>query len=143
MPTVTIALNGRNYDVACDDGEQARVTELAGELRRGQLGAPGSDTLLALEKTATPPETPNEISLARKLVHFSDALAVATSTLRPHFLGLYLYELAGEFSAFYAAEKVIVDDPAIRARRILLCSRTLLILETGLHLLGLRTLQRM
>ena len=34
MPTVTIALNGRNYDVACDDGEQARVTELAGELRR-------------------------------------------------------------------------------------------------------------
>ena len=34
MPTVTIALNGRNYDIACDDGEQARVTELAGELRR-------------------------------------------------------------------------------------------------------------
>jgi cell division protein ZapA len=34
MPTVTIALNGRNYDVACDEGEQARVTELAGELRR-------------------------------------------------------------------------------------------------------------
>jgi arginyl-tRNA synthetase len=38
---------------------------------------------------------------------------------------------------------VNVDDVAIRARRILLCSRTLLILETGLHLLGLRTLQRM
>jgi arginyl-tRNA synthetase len=119
------------------------VARIHSIFRRGQLGAPGSDTLLALEKTATPPETPNEIALARKLVHFSDALALATSTLRPHFLGLYLYELAGEFSAFYAAEKVIVDDPAIRARRILLCSRTLLILETGLHLLGLRTLQRM
>lgn len=34
MPTVTIALNGRNYDVACDDGEEARVAELASELRR-------------------------------------------------------------------------------------------------------------
>ncbi len=34
MPTVTIALNGRSYDIACDEGEQARVTELAGELRR-------------------------------------------------------------------------------------------------------------
>jgi len=34
MPTVTIALNGRNYDIACDVGEEARVTELAGELRR-------------------------------------------------------------------------------------------------------------
>jgi arginyl-tRNA synthetase len=119
------------------------VARIHSIFRRGQLGAPGSAELLALEKTATPPETPNEISLARKLVHFSDALALATGNLRPHFLGLYLYELAGEFSAFYAAEKVIVDDPTIRARRILLCSRTLLILETGLHLLGLRTLQRM
>jgi arginyl-tRNA synthetase len=88
-------------------------------------------------------ETPAEIALARKLVSFSDAVRLATDTLRPHFLCLYLYELAGEFSGFYAAEKVLVDDPAIRDRRLLLCSRTLLILETGLHLLGLRTLERM
>jgi arginyl-tRNA synthetase len=119
------------------------VARIHSIFRRGNLGAPGSEAVLALEKTATPPETPNEISLARKLVHFPDALALATNTLRPHFLGLYLYELAGEFSAFYAAEKVNVDDPAIRARRVLLCARTVLVLETGLHLLGLRTLQRM
>jgi arginyl-tRNA synthetase len=92
---------------------------------------------------ASPLETPAEIALARKLVSFSDAVRLATDTLRPHFLCLYLYELAGEFSGFYTAEKVLVDDPAIRARRLLLCSRTLLILETGLHLLGLRTLERM
>jgi arginyl-tRNA synthetase len=36
-----------------------------------------------------------------------------------------------------------VDDVGIRARRLLLCHRTLIILETGLHLLGLRTLERM
>jgi cell division protein ZapA len=34
MPTVTIALNGRNYDIACGEGEEPRVTELAGEIRR-------------------------------------------------------------------------------------------------------------
>ncbi|MDB6165007.1 MAG: Arginine--tRNA ligase, partial [Lacunisphaera sp.] len=35
-------------------------------------------------------------------------------------------------------------DPAVRARRLLLCHRTLVVLETGLHLLGLRTdLERM
>ena len=34
MPTVTIALNGRNYDIACGEGEEARVSELAGEIRR-------------------------------------------------------------------------------------------------------------
>ncbi len=88
---------------------------------------------------ASAPETPQELALARKLVKFSDATQLATTTLRPHFLSLYLYELAGEFSAFYAADKVIVDDPAVRARRLLLCHRTLIELETGLHLLGLRT----
>jgi cell division protein ZapA len=34
MPTVTIALNGRNYDLAVGDGEEPRVQELAGENRR-------------------------------------------------------------------------------------------------------------
>ncbi|MSU45930.1 MAG: arginine--tRNA ligase [Lacunisphaera sp.] len=93
---------------------------------------------------ATAPETPQEIALARKLVKFPNAVQLATSTLRPHFLGLYLYEVAGEYSTFYAADKVIVDDPAVRARRLLLCHRTLIMLETGLHLLGLRTdLERM
>ena len=92
---------------------------------------------------ATAPETPQELALARKLVHFPDAVQLATSTLRPHFLSLYLYELAGEYSAFYAADKVIVDAAAVRARRLLLCHRTLIVLEAGLHLLGLRTLERM
>jgi len=97
----------------------------------------------ATEAAASPLETPAEFALARKLVKFADAIRIATDTLRPHFLSLYLYELAGEFSAFYNADKVAVDDPAVRARRLLLCARTLLVLETGLTLLGLRTLTRM
>ncbi len=100
-------------------------------------GAPGT------ELAAGAPETPAEIALARKLVKFADAQRLATETLRPHFLGLYLYELAGEFSSFYNADKVNVDDAAVRARRLMLCARTLLVLETGLDLLGLRLLTRM
>ena len=95
------------------------------------------------EAGASALETPAELALARKLVKFADAIRLATEQLRPHFLSLYLYELAGEFSAFYNADKVAVDDPPVRARRLELCARTLLILETGLHLLGLRTLTRM
>lgn len=87
--------------------------------------------------------TTTEIVLARKLAKFPEALAAAVGPLRPHVLCLYLYELAGEFSAFYAADKVAVEDPAVRARRLRLCARTLLLLETGLNLLGLRTLERM
>ena len=97
----------------------------------------------AAEAGAGPPETPAEIALARRLVKFAEAARLAADSMRPHFLGLYLYELAGEFSAFYNSDKVLVDDPAVRARRLLLCARTVLTLETGLRLLGLRTLTRM
>jgi arginyl-tRNA synthetase len=97
----------------------------------------------ATEAAATAPETPAEIALARKLVKFPDALRLAGETLRPHVLCLYLFELAGDYSSFNNADKVLVDDPAVRARRLMLCARTLLWLETGLGLLGLRTLTRM
>jgi len=97
----------------------------------------------AAESAATPPETPTEIVLARKLTKFSDAVRLASDSLRPHYLCLYLFELAGDYSTFNNADKVLVDDAPIRARRLLLCARTLLMLETGLTLLGLRTLKRM
>jgi arginyl-tRNA synthetase len=77
------------------------------------------------------------------LTKFPDAIRQASESLRPHHLGLYLYELAGDYSSFNNADKVLVDDAPVRARRLLLCSRTLLQLETGLHMLGLRTLTRM
>jgi arginyl-tRNA synthetase len=102
--------------------------------------APGDP---AAESLANGLETPAEIALARKLTKFPDAIRLATDTLRPHFLCLYLFELAGDYSTFNTADKVLTDDPAVRARRLLLCARTLLLLESGLQLLGLRTLTRM
>ena len=38
MPTVTIPLNGRNYDIACGPGEEGRVQEVAGRLRERMEG---------------------------------------------------------------------------------------------------------
>jgi arginyl-tRNA synthetase len=92
---------------------------------------------------ATPFATDTELALARKLVGFAAALDLAGAQFRPHYLCTYLYELAGLFSTFYNADKVLVEDPTVRARRVLLCHRTLLLLETGLRLLGLRPLRRM
>ena len=88
-------------------------------------------------------ETESEISLARNLSSFPFALEQALSDLRPHHLCNYLYELAGAYSTFYNADKVNVDDTHVRNRRLILCQRTLLILETGLNLLGIRTLEKM
>jgi cell division protein ZapA len=38
MPTVTIPLNGRNYDIACGPGEEDRVQEVAARLRERMEG---------------------------------------------------------------------------------------------------------
>lgn len=88
-------------------------------------------------------QTPAEIALARKLAALPSVLEATLADLRPHFLCTYLYELAGEFSTFYSADRVMVEEPPVRARRFLLCARTLRVLETGLRTLGLETLERM
>ena len=88
-------------------------------------------------------EADTEIALARKLLAFPSAFEQALGDYRPHYLCTYLFELAGTFSTFYNADRVAVDEADVRARRLLLCARTLLVLETGLHLLGLETLERM
>jgi arginyl-tRNA synthetase len=94
-------------------------------------------------ESASALETDTEIALARKLSAFPFALEQALSDLRPHQLCTYLFELAGAYSSFYNADKVNVDDEPIRNRRLLLCQRSSLILETGLGLLGIKTLEKM
>lgn len=88
-------------------------------------------------------ETEAEQALARKLMGFVTALELTLNDLRPHFLCTYLYELAGAYSSFYNADKVMVDDEAVKARRLILCARTRTVLKTGLELLGIKPLERM
>jgi arginyl-tRNA synthetase len=94
-------------------------------------------------KEARPPQSDAERKLSRKLLFFPIALKQATRELKPHFLCTYLYELATDFSSFYNLEKVMVEDPAVRDLRLLLCSSTQSVLQTGLSLLGIETLEEM
>lgn len=88
-------------------------------------------------------ETDAEHALARKLMGLVNALELTLNDLRPHFLCTYLYELAGAYSSFYNADKVMVDEPDVRARRLILCARTRTVLKTGLEFLGITPLERM
>ena len=106
-----------------------------------KAGLPVDDA--AREALADAPSTPAETALARKLAALPSVLDATIADLRPHFLCTYLHELAGEFSTFYNADRVMVDEAPVRARRLLLCARTLRVLETGLHTLGIETLERM
>lgn len=95
------------------------------------------------ESAATPFETDEEMALARKTMEIVGVLQSTIESLRPHILCTYLFELAGAFSAFYNANKVIVDDTGTKTRRLMLCKRSLLVLKIGLSLLGIKTLERM
>jgi arginyl-tRNA synthetase len=94
-------------------------------------------------KGASQLETDAEMVLARKLMGFVTALELTLNDLRPHFLCTYLYELTSAYSSFYNADKVMVDDAAVKARRLILCARTRTVLKTGLELLGITPLERM
>lgn len=92
---------------------------------------------------ASLPETDSELALARKLMGFVTALELTLNDLRPHFLCTYLYELTSAYSTFYNSDKVMVDDAAVRARRLILCARTRTVLMAGLELLGIQPLETM
>jgi arginyl-tRNA synthetase len=86
---------------------------------------------------------PEERRLACRLMGFPGILALTLEEFKPHWLCRHLFDLAGTFSGFYNAHKVVTADEVDRNRRLLLCQATLSTLECGLHLLGLETVEKM
>lgn len=74
--------------------------------------------------------------LLRRLAEYPEVLADAAADLAPHALAFYLRDLAGDFHTFYNADRVLVDDQALKLARLALLSATRQVLENGLKLLG-------
>ena len=87
--------------------------------------------------------TVDERNLVRKLMYFPIILSQTISDLRPHYLCTYLFELAGEYSTFYNSNRVIGEKSNIFERRLVLILRTLAVMEAGMDLLDLKTLEKM
>jgi arginyl-tRNA synthetase len=84
---------------------------------------------------------PSEIALGLHLRRFGEVLALIDRDLMPHQLAEYLYALAEKFNAFFRDCRV-EGDPK-EGPRLLLSELTARILEKGLNLLGLSTLEKM
>ncbi|WP_280767579.1 arginine--tRNA ligase [Polynucleobacter sphagniphilus] len=74
--------------------------------------------------------------LLRRLAEYPEVLADAAADLAPHALAFYLRDLAGDFHTFYNADRVLVDDQALKLARLALLSATRQVLENGLKLIG-------
>lgn len=88
---------------------------------------------------------PEEEHLAQKLVQFNDTIKSVADKGLPHLMCLYLYELSGAFMSFYEACPINKEGvtSAERSSRLRLCAATAKVLNLGLSLLGIETLERM
>jgi len=86
---------------------------------------------------------PRELGLLARLAEYPDTLQAAAAELAPHQVAFYLRELAADLHAFYNAERILTDDPSVRAARLALLVATRQVLRNGLDLIGVTAPERM
>lgn len=88
-------------------------------------------------------KTEEEMNLIKQLSNFSDIIEEAEKRLKPTVIINYLHNLAQEFSNFYIKCPILKADEELRKARLLLASSVRRVLENGLGLLGIGTLEKM
>ncbi len=81
-------------------------------------------------------DNPRELAIANQLAQFREVIENAARDLAPHLIAFYLKELAGEFHAWYNAERMLVDDAALRDARVALAAAVRQVIRNGLAILG-------
>lgn len=84
-----------------------------------------------------------ELALSKLLSRYPEVVAGAAAQFEPHRLTFYLQELAGAFHSYYNRQRVLVDDPAVTAARLLLVNAVRIVLANALGLLGMDAPERM
>jgi len=101
------------------------------------------DEAAALQRDLSPLAGARELALLARLALYPQALRDAAGELAPHQIAFYLKDLAADFHAFYNAERVLVDDGALRDARLALLLASRQVLRNGLRLLGVSAPERM
>lgn len=110
-------------------------TRIRSILRRAGDGVPAVDPGVALD--------PAERALALALDSYGSVLGEVATSLEPHRLCGYLYELARAFTSFYEVCPVLGSGDPVRGNRLALCRLTARTLGHGLGLLGIAAPDRM
>lgn len=89
-------------------------------------------------------EQPQERALALQLLRLEEVLQSAATEYKPNIITAYLWDLAKSYSGFYQTCPVLkADTPMLRQSRLLLCDLTARVIQLGLRLLGIQTVERM
>lgn len=77
-----------------------------------------------------------ELALCARLATFSELVQDAAAGYAPHQIAFYLKDLAAEFHSWYNAERMLVEDEAVKLARLALAAAVRQVLVTGLKTLG-------
>jgi arginyl-tRNA synthetase len=86
---------------------------------------------------------PKELALAQRVSEFREVAAAAALELAPHAIAFYLRDVAADFHSYYNAERILVEDEALRAARLALCAAARQTIANGLSLLGVSAPEKM
>lgn len=103
-------------------------------------GMPAADVAAADASLLT---APSEFALMQRLAEFPHVVALAAQELAPHHIAFWLRDCASDFHGWYNAERVLVDDTALKLARLRLAATTRQVLANGLALMGVSAPERM
>jgi arginyl-tRNA synthetase len=75
-------------------------------------------------------------ALMLQLARYPEMLRDAADDFAPHDVTFYLRELAATYHSYYDAERILVDDEAVKRARLALVAATAQVLHNGLSVLG-------
>jgi len=107
------------------------------------LAAWGGDASALAQTDLAPLDTPAAQALMLQLAKYPDMLSNAAAGFAPHDVTFYLRELAASYHSYYDAERILVDDDAVKRARLALVAATAQVLRNGLAVLGVSAPQKM
>ena len=90
-----------------------------------------------------PLQSQQALALMLLLAKYPDMLTAAAVGFAPHDVTFYLRELAACYHSYYDAERILVDDEALKLARLALVAATAQVLRNGLAMLGVSAPEKM
>ena len=107
------------------------------------LAAWGGDEAALKAADLSPLVSPQAQALMLLLAKYPDMLSNAAQSFAPHDVAFYLRELAACYHSYYDAERILVDDEAVKLARLALVAATARVLHNGLAVLGVSAPRKM
>ena len=86
---------------------------------------------------------PEERTLIKMMARYPEMLEGATKSLEVHRITFYLNELAGVFHSYYNRNKVLTEDAALSAARLVMVDAVRIVLGNALRILGVNAPEKM